>query len=61
MWYNGCCQATVTTGDGVMESVLIREVLDKLPVPELEGSVAREWADESGGSSLGILQYEAVV
>src|ERR687893_738205 len=28
-----------TTGDGVMESVLIRDVLDKLPVPELDHSL----------------------
>jgi len=39
VWYNGCCEATLTTGDGVKDSVLIQEMLDKLPVPELEQSL----------------------
>src|ERR687885_388000 len=39
MWYKECCRPPLTTGDGAMESVLIRDVLDNLPVPELEQSL----------------------
>jgi len=39
MWYKGGCRPSFTPGDGVIESVLIRDVLDKLPVAELEQSL----------------------